>query len=166
MANKTIYFSHNDERYIEGTLPGLSMSLSAALMAGYRLLVERQQATHDGFHEIQLRVGKDGVYQHKVFIGRKIYRTIAKDKAALREQRVYLTQKGRYVYYERNDADWNYWPTGTQRSTQANDNPTTVKQWGRMEVVDTIDELAAYIPERAVQNLQQSLEQPVEHLDI
>ena len=49
MANKTIYFSHSDERYIEGTLPGLSMSLSAALMAGYRLLVERQQATHDGF---------------------------------------------------------------------------------------------------------------------
>ena len=166
MANKTIYFSHSDERYIEGTLPGLSMSLSAALMAGYRLLVERQQATHDGFHEIQLRVGKDGVYRHKIFMGRKIYRTIAKDKAALREQRVYLTQKGRYVYYERNDADWNYWPTGTQRSTQTNDNPATVKQWGRMEVVDTIDELAAYIPERAVQNLQQSLEQPVEHLDI
>ena len=166
MANKTIYFSHNDERYIEGTLPGLSMSLSAALMAGYRQLVERQQATHDGFHEVQLRVGKDGVYQHKIFMGRKIYRTIAKDKAALREQRVYLTQKGRYVYYERNHADWNYWPTGTQRSTQTNDNPATVKQWGRMEVVDTIDELAAYIPERAVQNLQQSLEQPVEHLDI
>ena len=79
MANKTIYFSHNDERYIEGTLPGLSMSLSAALMAGDRLLVERQQATHDGFHEVQLRVGKDGVYQHKIFMGRKIYRTIAKD---------------------------------------------------------------------------------------
>ena len=39
MANKTIYFSHSDERYIEGTLPGLSMSLSAALMAGYRLFV-------------------------------------------------------------------------------------------------------------------------------
>ena len=120
MANKTIYFSHNDERYIEGTLPSLSMSLSAALMAGYRLLVERQQATHDGFHEVQLRVGKDGVYQHKIFMGRKIYRAkqlFANSECILRKRAVMCTMSA-------------ITPTGTigLRARSVARKPTTIQR--------------------------------------
>ena len=60
MANKTVYFSTDDTKFIDDALPHLGMSLSQALFQGFQLLVKKHQAQQQNFSEIKLSVANLG----------------------------------------------------------------------------------------------------------
>ncbi|QEU48147.1 EXLDI protein [Schleiferilactobacillus harbinensis] len=166
MANKTVYFSTDDTKFIDDALPHLGMSLSQALFQGFQLLVKKHQAYQQNFSEIKLSVGQFGIQQHKVFWGRKLYtvQVPSTDQTMIESKRVYQTKGGKFVYYTRLDPNLNYW--NTPQSAASGIVPDTTKSAKKFQIVDRLDDLQAALGTDVINQIKASQTQPIEYLDI
>ena len=111
MPNKTIYVADADLPIFERAQELAGENLSATIVQALQRLVKVEEARAQGFGEIVLKVGNNGTYTSKAFLGRELAKRRARDPDAHRivSQNVYQTVKGRLVLYSRTFPDWYVW---------------------------------------------------------
>jgi EXLDI family protein len=167
VPNKTIYVSDEDVPTIDQVSLELPGSLSSNIVAGLRLLLSRHQGQHDGFDEVTLTIEEGGAKRQVVFSGRCVARSEEHKNGGkvLLEQRIYATVGGRFVYYERQDVNWNFW------SDKDNwDDPTSPEGLPDKRlfiVAEKLDDLAEHAPDELVRAAETNGRKPArEYLDI
>ena len=120
------------------------------------------------YTEIKLNVSNDKIKEYKLFDGIKIYSDIfiSEDKKSLTNKRVYITKKKNYVYYERTDANWNYWNDKNKYDFSFDTN--SIKPNIIFEVSKDLTSFSHYLGERVVEKivLKETTGEIVEKLDI
>lgn len=120
------------------------------------------------YEDIRLNVSNDNISNYKAFKGIKLYSEMfkAEDGKKLINKRVFVTQKGNYVYYERTDINWNYWSDKTKYDSSfdlSDKNHNII-----FEVTSELDDLSKYLDEEVINKimLKEKREEIVEVLDI
>lgn len=120
------------------------------------------------YTEIKLNVSNDNIKEYKLFEGIKIYSDIfiSEDKKSLTNKRVYITKKKNYVYYERTDANWNYWNDKNKYDFSFDTN--SIKHNIIFEVSKDLTSFSHYLGEKVVEKimLKETTGEIVEKLDI
>lgn len=120
------------------------------------------------YTEIKLNVSNDNIKEYKLFEGIKIYSDIfiSEDKKSLTNKRVYITKKKNYVYYERTDANWNYWNDKNKYDFSFDTN--SIKHNIIFEVSKDLTSFSHYLGEKVVEKimLKEVTGEIVEKLDI
>ena len=120
------------------------------------------------YTEIKLNVSNDNIKEYKLFEGIKIYSDIfiSEDKKSLTNKRVYITKKKNYVYYERTDANWNYWNDKNKYDFSFDTN--SIKPNIIFEVSKDLTSFSHYLGEKVVEKimLKEATGEIVEKLDI
>jgi EXLDI family protein len=111
MPNKTIYVADADLPILERAQELAGENLSATIVQALQRLIRVQEARARGVGEIVLKLGNNGTYTSKAFLGRELAKRRARDPNAHRivSQNVYQTAKGRLVLYTRTFPDWYVW---------------------------------------------------------
>ncbi len=136
MPNKTIYVADADLPIFERAQDLAGENLSATIVQALQRLVKVEEARAKGFGEIVLKVGNNGTYTNKAFLGRELAKRRARDPNAHRivSQTVYQTFKGRLVLYTRTFPDWYAW------MSFGDDDDSTQQRWsGRHDVDVNVD---------------------------
>lgn len=120
------------------------------------------------YEDIRLNVSNDNISNYKAFKGMKLYSEMfkAEDGKKLINKRVFVTQKGNYVYYERTDINWNYWSDKTKYDSSfdlSDKNHNII-----FEVTSELDDFSKYLDEEVINKimLKEKREEIVEVLDI
>lgn len=120
------------------------------------------------YEDIRLNVSNDNISNYKAFKGMKLYSEMfkAEDGKKLINKRVFVTQKGNYVYYERTDINWNYWSDKTKYDSSfdlSDKNHNII-----FEVTTELDDFSKYLDEEVINKimLKEKREEIVEVLDI
>lgn len=120
------------------------------------------------YEEIKLNVSNDKISEYKVFYGIKLYSDVftSEDKKTLKSKRIYSTKKKNYVYYERTDANWNYW--SDKRKYDSNFDTNEVKRNIVFEVSQDLNSFSKYLDEKIIKKLimEEKNGELVERLDI
>ncbi|EHJ52597.1 EXLDI protein [Streptococcus macacae] len=119
------------------------------------------------YKEIKLSFFKDGIRSKKIFHGMKLYSHTIKSMNGqwLVSRRVYLTEKGNYVYYERRDVNWHYWD-GEQEGLSF--DPSQTDENNIFEVASDLEAFAKYLGEDIIEKLAVKVQngEIIEYLDI
>ncbi len=120
------------------------------------------------YEDIRLNVSNDNISNYKAFKGMKLYSEMfkAEDGKKFINKRVFVTQKGNYVYYERTDINWNYWSDKTKYDSSfdlSDKNHNII-----FEVTSELDDFSKYLDEEVINKimLKEKREEIVEVLDI
>ena len=122
-----------------------------------------------GYKEIKLNVSNNKIKEYKQFEGLKLYSDIFKseDGKVLINKRIYVTKKQNYVYYERTDANWNYWSSGGNYNSTFNPENDS-KHNIIFEVSLELSDFVKYLGEEIIRQieLKQQNGEIIEILDI
>ena len=122
-----------------------------------------------GYKEIKLNVSNNKIKEYKQFEGLKLYSDIFKseDEKVLINKRIYVTKKQNYVYYERTDANWNYWSNGGNYNSTFNPENDS-KHNIIFEVSSELSDFVKYLGEEIIRQieLKQQNGEIIEILDI
>ena len=122
-----------------------------------------------GYKEIKLNVSNNKIKEYKQFEGLKLYSDIfrSEDEKILINKRVYVTKKQNYVYYERTDANWNYWSSGGNYNSTFNPENDS-KHNIIFEVSSELSDFVKYLGEEIIRQieLKQQNGEIIEILDI
>jgi EXLDI family protein len=125
MPNKTIYVADDDLPVFERAQALAGENLSATIARALRRFVAVAEAGAAGFAEITVKVGNNGTYVNKAFLGRELARRRTRERDAHRmvTQDVYQTAKGRLVLYTRTFPDWYIWMPGWEAEDRPRQRP-------------------------------------------
>ena len=120
------------------------------------------------YSEIKLNISNDNIKEYKLFEGIKIYSDtfISDDKKTLTNKRIYITKKRNYVYYERTDANWNYW--NSKDKYDLSFDTDSIKHNIVFEVSKDLTLFSQYLSEEIIKKIMKKEEngEIVEKLDI
>ncbi|APA95074.1 EXLDI protein [Nocardia seriolae] len=171
MPNKTIYVSDDDLKLFQRAQELVGGNLSGAIVTALRRFIELEEGRQEGYEEVVLKVGKDGVRQVR-FSGALLTHWHQMANERIEDIRVYRTRKGAYAVHS-HFSNWSEFPTDT--------NPLKDwRQWRRflglgeqdwgdftLEVYDTLDDLKGEIPDNLYARVVDATAHPqVEDLDI
>lgn len=177
MPNKTIYVAEDDLPVFERAQTLAGGNLSSAIAHALRRFVEQEDARREGFQEVTVRVGRSGAHVIKQFWGRRLARWIAPQPDAERVQilGVYRTRRGRYAVHRRESSRAAWWSNPAFWTDPAVwKDPQAWREilsWdgsdASLEVYESLDELAAHIPEDLWARVAEANRQPpLEILDL
>ncbi|MET8877649.1 EXLDI protein [Nocardia sp. NPDC004604] len=171
MPNKTIYVADDDLPLFQRAQELVGGNLSGAVTTALRRFIELEEGRLEGYDEVVLRVGHNGVRQVR-FSGALLgeYRDVNEER--IEHVRVYRSRKGKFVMH----AQYSNWDEYPQNSNWIKD----LTNWRRMlgvgdqdwgdfifEVVDSLGELKGKIPDKLYERVAGIADRPpVEELDI
>lgn len=124
MPTKNVYVSEADAPLFDRAAE-LAGGMSPAIAAGLRLYVaqEEKKWKDTEMQTIELEVDEGSVVATKRFTGRQVLRCQVKDGMRVQTYRAYLTAKGQYAVYIRDDPNW------SALSRVSNNAPGDAKAW-------------------------------------
>lgn len=131
-------------------------------------LINRVQES-GGYEDIRLDINNGEEHQYKIFCGIKIFSDTqaSEDHTAIRSRRVYLTMKGKWVYYEKQTFNYNCWRENMESPVYFTPNASRPKSTFR--VLNSLEELIPHIGEINVNELRKKTTPKkitIEQLDI
>ncbi|MFI6871249.1 EXLDI protein [Nocardia sp. NPDC050406] len=171
MPNKTIYVSDDDLTLFTRAQELVGGNLSGAIVTALRRYIELEEGRQEGFEEIVLPVGHNGVRQVR-FSGALLGEHRDWTDSRQEHIRVYRSRKGKFVLHE-HFANWDEYVSETNwlkdvtnwRKMLGIGDPS----WGdyNLTIVDTLGELKGKMPDVLFQRVADIAERPpVEDLDI
>ncbi|WP_067694957.1 EXLDI protein [Nocardia jejuensis] len=171
MPNKTIYVSDEDLKLFQRAQELVGGNLSGAIVTALRRFIELEEGRIEGYDEVVLKVGKDGVRQVR-FSGSLLAEWHQMANERIEDIRVYRTRKGAFAVHS-HFSNWSEFPADTNLLKDW-------RQWRRflgvgeqdwgdfsLEVFDSVGELEGKIPHRLYVRVVDATENPtVEDLDI
>ncbi|MFF2553764.1 EXLDI protein [Nocardia sp. NPDC058058] len=171
MPNKTIYVSDEDLKLFQRAQELVGGNLSGAIVTALRRFIEIEEGRQQGYDEVVLKVGKDGVRQIR-FSGVLLTEWHQVGNERIEDIRVYRTRKGAYAVHS-HFSNWSEFPADTNILKDW-------KQWRRFlgvgeqdwgdfdfEVVETLEELKGKIPDRLYARVVDASDHSnIEELDI
>ncbi|MFD0360596.1 EXLDI protein [Nocardia sp. GCM10030253] len=174
MPNKTIYVSDDDLALFQRAQELVGGNLSGAVTTALRRFIELEEGRLEGYDEVVLRVGHNGVRQVR-FSGALLgeYRDVNDER--IEHVKVYRTRKGKFVMHAQY-SNWDDYPQAVAGTSWFKD----LTNWRRMlgvgdqdwgdfhfEIVDSLGELKGKIPDKLYERVAQIADRPpVEELDI
>ena len=173
MPNKTIYVAEADLPIFDRAQQLTGANLSATIVGALQRLIDAEEARAEGFEEITVQVGP-GRGRRQRFSGVLLADWNRTTKSGREDRyRVYRTRNGRFALHLAKSADyvWTAGPdgkaTGLRKAFASEQQYGTVAPMATLEVVDTLEELRALVPDEIYQLVAAAAEQPpVEDLDI
>lgn len=173
MATKNIYVADSDVELFD-TAADCAGSMSAAVVAGLRLYVERhnKETERTRMTQIELDVQDGPVVTTKRFTGRKLLRYELRDGLRVVTFRVYLTAREQIAIHTRNDPDWSRLSSPSEDNPVWEDERTWDADWWStgersLRVFPDLDAAAAELPAEVLNAIRNALTEPaVENLDI
>ncbi|WP_192583659.1 EXLDI protein [Streptomyces albicerus] len=103
MPNRTIYVAEGDVALFQRAQDLTGGNLSGVIGQALRRFVELKEAHLQGYEEVEVRVGRDGVYHRKRFVARLVAqrRKRASDGRSGEWFAVYQTRRGRFAVYSK-----------------------------------------------------------------
>ncbi|MEU0543338.1 EXLDI protein [Nocardia sp. NPDC005978] len=171
MPNKTIYVSDEDLKLFTRAQELVGGNLSGAIVTALRRFIELEEGRLEGYDEVVLKLGKDGVRQVR-FSATLLTEWHQVTDKRVEDIRVYRTRKGAYAVHS-HFSNWSEFPTDTNILKDWKQWRRLLgvgeQDWGDYElvVVDELRELEKLIPNRLYARLVDAAEHPnVEVLDI
>jgi EXLDI family protein len=176
VPNKTIYVSDEDLPLLKRAQEIAGGSLSSAISTALRRYVDAAEAVAEGYDEVVVRVGV-GVGRKVRFSGLLLGEWGRSTATREEEYRVYRTRNGRFAVHVKRSpehadpnssgnwirdlANWRMM-LGVEESTWS-----FTQGEARLEVADTLDELAGKVPDELYEIVAALVDQPdVEDLDL
>jgi EXLDI family protein len=171
MPNKTIYVADDDLALFQRAQELVGGNLSGAVTTALRRFIELEEGRLEGYDEVVLRVGHDGVRQVR-FSGALLGEWRDVNDERIEHVRVYRSRKGKFVMH----AHYSNWDEYGSNTNWLED----LKNWRRMlgvgdqdwgdfnlEIVDSLKELKGKIPDKLYDRVADIADRPpVEELDI
>ncbi|MFC9996514.1 EXLDI protein [Nocardia sp. NPDC127526] len=174
MPNKTIYVSDEDTKLFQRAQELVGGNLSGAIVTALRRFIELEEGRLEGYDEVILKVGKDGVRQVR-FSGALLAEWHQVTDARVEDIRVYRTRKGAFAVHS-HFSNWEDFPTDTGLLKDLKNWQNWRRflgigeqDWGDfdLEVVDKIEDLKGKIPDKLYIRVTDAAEHSrVEDLDI
>jgi len=164
MPNKTIYVTETDLPIFERAQELAGNNLSATIVEALRRFIKVEEGKRAGLEEITIKLGEDGTYQNKRFIGKELGRTQVEEDAQLAKVYiVYETAKHRYALYTKviNDLPGSLIQMkvmnrlGEKFGMDLESIVPPSKNKYRLDVFESMSELKQHIPEKLFNILQQ-----------
>ena len=190
MPNKTIYVADPDAPMFRRAQELAGGNLSSAISQALRRFVEIKEAHVEGYEEIEVHVGSDGVFHRKRFIGRLVAQWQRREPDGRRGDHyaIYQTKKGRFVAHIKRIAppDQESGTGGFPAGRPVSNNPESMEYWENVsnpeswtgwgipsdasfdfQVFENLDELKTAVPDELFSRVETgSKQKPVEDLDI
>ncbi len=172
MPSKNIYVAEADLAMFSRAAE-LAGGLSAAVAAGLRLYLaqrDRDRQEHP-MKTITVNLDQGPVTVTKRFQGRQLLRWSRTEGLRVYSARVYLTARGQYAIYTRDDPDWSAVSSGDDADPVWEDPAWNGRWWQRgareLRVFASIESMAGQVPEDLVAAVRAHQDQPeIEDLDI
>lgn len=171
MPNKTIYVSDDDLPLFKRAQELVGGNLSGAIVTALRRYIELEEGRRQGFDEVILRVGHNGVRQVR-FSGVLLTESTDVGEERFERIRIYRTRKDKYVVH-RQRSEWVDYPTDTNWLKDLTNwrrlLGTTDPEWGEfgMDIYETTAELKGKVPDKLYDRVSDLTEHPqIEDLDI
>ncbi|WP_405063179.1 EXLDI protein [Kribbella sp. NBC_01505] len=174
MPNKTIYVSDNDLPLYQRAQE-LAGNLSSAISVALRKYVELEEGRLAGYDEITVRVGR-GSGRKQRFSGVLLAEGGRSSNSGYEAFKVYRSRSGKFVLHADRSglytqgADDEKYLTGWRSwvgNWSADQSWSMAQGEATLDVVDTVEELRALVPEDLYELIEMAAEQPaVEDLDI
>jgi EXLDI family protein len=174
MPNKTIYVS-DDDLPLYKRAQELAGNLSSAISIALRRYVELEEGRAEGYEEITVKVGR-GTGRKQRFSGVLLAEGGRSSKNGYEAFKVYRSRTGKFVLYADRS---NLFSVGADKEEFTSGwrawigNWSTDQSWSMaqgeatLEVVDTLEELRALVPEDLYELVEEADSHPVvEDLDI
>jgi EXLDI family protein len=172
VPNKTIYVSESDLELFQRAQELTGGNLSQAISRGLRRLVELEEGRLEGFDEITVSVGP-GKGRRQRFVGVLLVEWARSTKDRVEQYRVYRSRTGKFVVHVEHSAEYIHTAGPDGRATGWRKHLSADQAWGTrpanatLQVVNTLDELRAVVPEPLHALVATASELPeVEDLDI
>lgn len=171
MPTKNVYVSDADLSLFDRAAE-LAGGMSPAIAVGLRLYVEQQEKKRKDseMHTIELEVDEGNIVTTKRFSGRQVLRSQAKDGLRVKTYRAYLTAKGQYAVYTRDDPNW------SALARTGDDAPGDAETWEgewwhsgqrTLQVFPDLASMRGIVPDDLTEALTSIGDQPtIEELDI
>ncbi|WP_280232400.1 EXLDI protein [Nocardia cyriacigeorgica] len=172
MPNKTIYVADDDLPLFQRAQELVGGNLSGAVVTALRRFIELEEGKQEGFDDIVLRVGHNGVRQVR-FEGALLGEWRDVNDTRMEHIRVFRSRKGKFVLHSQYSnwddltdvpnhgwKDWKSW----RRMFGVGD-----QDWGEftLVIVDTLAELKGKMPDKLYERVADIAERPpIEELDI
>ncbi|WP_040784808.1 EXLDI protein [Nocardia pneumoniae] len=176
MPNKTIYVADDDLPLFQRAQELVGGNLSGAVVTALRRFIELEEGRLEGFDEVVLKVGHDGVRQVR-FSGTLLGEWHDVNDTRIEHVKVYRSRKGKYVMHAQY-SNWDEYPAdaGAKWLKDWRDPKSWRRllgvgqqDWGEFifVVVDSPEELKGQIPDKLYQRVVDLAEGPkIEDLDI
>ena len=173
MPTKNVYVSEADLPLFEKAAD-LAGALSTAVASGLRLYVDQQEKGRKKtqMQTVEVEVNDGPIVSTKRFTGRRILRFEERDGLRVNVYRVYLTAKGQYAIYQRNDPNWAAMSNTEGTGPGWDDQETWQGDWWHsgnrtLEVFPDVKAMKGHVPDGLLEALTQAAKKPlVEELDI
>lgn len=171
MPTKNVYVSEADLPLFDRAAE-LAGGMSPAIAAGLRLYVAQQEKKRKDteMQTIELAVDEGNIVTTKRFTGRQVLRSQIKDGRRVQTYRAYLTAKGQYAVYTRDDPNW------SALTRTGDDAPGDAETWEgewwhtgqrTLQVFPDLASMRGIVPDDVTEALASIGDQPtVEDLDI
>lgn len=171
MPTKNVYVSEADLPLFDRAAE-LAGGMSPAIAAGLRLYVAQQEKKRKDteMQTIELAVDEGNIVTTKRFTGRQVLRSQIKDGRRVQTYRAYLTAKGQYAVYTRDDPNW------SALTRTGDDAPVDAETWEgewwhtgqrTLQVFPDLASMRGIVPDDVTEALASIGDQPtVEDLDI
>lgn len=173
MPNKTIYVADDDLPLFQRAQELVGGNLSGAVVTALRRFIELEEGRQEGYDEIVLQVGHNGVRQVR-FEGSLLGEWRDMNDTRIEHIQVFRSRKGKFVLHtqvsnwdELPDVamkDWTSWKSWRRMLAGPSDT-----DWGdfTLEIVDTLAELKGKMPDKLFQRVADIADRPpIEELDI
>ncbi|GAB2684181.1 EXLDI protein [Nocardia thraciensis] len=175
MPNKTVYVSDDDLPLFQRAQELVGGNLSGAIVTALRRYIELEEGRLEGFEEIVLGVGHNGVRQVR-FSGALLGEVRDVNDEHQQHIRVYRSRKGKFVLHIQTSA-WADYPVYGGEGTKWIKDLTNWRKllgvsdpdWGdfTMDIYDSVTDLKGRIPAKLYQRVSDIVEHPqIEDLDI
>lgn len=172
MPNKTIYVAEADLPLFQRAQELAGGNLSQAITRALRRFITAEEGALEGFREITVKVGPGQARQQR-FLGVLLAETELSTSDDVQHLRVYRTRGGRFAVHTERSArhTWTAGKDGTatgwRKHVSSDQQWSTIAPSGSLEVVDSLEQLAALVPPALHDLVAAAVDHPVvEDLDI
>ncbi|WP_204071561.1 EXLDI protein [Planotetraspora phitsanulokensis] len=173
MPNKTIYVSDDDLMLFRRAQELAGGNLSQAITAALRRYIEMEEGRQEGYDEIIVQVGLQGVGRKQRFSGVLLGEWGRTTGSRVEMFRVYRSRKGKFVLHVDRSPDWTNgadsenWLSWRSLLGLADSSWGFVQGESTLDVVDSFQDLRGKVPDEFYELIADLAERPaVEDLDI
>ncbi|MEV0028897.1 EXLDI protein [Nocardia sp. NPDC050793] len=171
MPNKTIYVADDDLPLFQRAQELVGGNLSGAVTTALRRFIELEEGRQEGYDEVVLRVGHNGVRQVR-FAGTLLGEWRDMNDKRAEHLRVFRTRKGKYALHAQY-SNWSEFPTDTNVFKDWRHWRRVLgvgeQDWGdfALEIADSLAELKDKMPAKFYKRVADIADHPqIEDLDI